>query len=170
MLFIKKNQSFPINIFAKLFYREQLTENMFMSASLDISVKVEPWGATYLCCLLLNNYCGDHSFPHFSSPSSLPFPSSSYSFPSCSSSSTPPQPFLSSVPTLPAFPFVHLIFSFYSLSIRLPLQIKLIIKVGLLANIAILLPFINNKVMFWIFSQPNFMGNDCLYPTLIKVD
>ena len=26
MLFIKKNQSFPINIFAKLFYRELLTE------------------------------------------------------------------------------------------------------------------------------------------------
>ena len=32
-----------------------------MSASFEISLKVKPWGATYLCCLLLNNYCGNHS-------------------------------------------------------------------------------------------------------------
>ena len=165
---------------------------MFMSASLDISLKVEPWGPTYLCCLLLNNYWGDHSFPPFPSPKSLPFLNlppflllvflpplpllhllfllyqvNLFSLPfllyiPSSPSSYYRHKFINmdvkviDVPTLPAISSSTLssVFPETPLSRLLLLLINKIIKVGLLANVAILLPFINNKVTLWIFTWP----------------
>ena len=159
--------------FAELFF---LQKNSFMSASFDISLKVEPWGPTYLCCLLLDNHCGAHPFPSFSSlpllsPPFLP-PVFLPHLPLLNLFSLPfllyipcphtiPSIFMDmklywSMPTSPALPSFTLssIFPQTSLSRLLLLLINKIIKVGLLANIAILLPFINNKVTLWIFTQP----------------
>ena len=154
-----------------------------MSASFDIALKVEPWGATYLCCLLLDNHCGAHPFPSFSSFLSPPFlfplflphlPLLLYwvnlfsltfllyiPSPHTIHSIFMDMKLYWSMPTLPALPSFTLcsVFPQASLSRLLHLLINKIIKVGLLANIAILLPFINNKVTLWISTQPKFRGN-----------